>query len=54
MWNRDMEDSYGTYNHGAEFRGLHVNNGNAYVESNGQRGRVDPLELVEFMRILEK
>jgi hypothetical protein len=54
MRTRDMEDSQGSYNHEEEVIGLHVSMGNAETESNGHRGRVEPVELVETMRSLQK
>jgi hypothetical protein len=49
-----MEDAQGSYNHEKEVRGLHINLGNADTESNGHRGRVNPIALVETMRSLHK
>jgi hypothetical protein len=54
MRTRDMEDAQGSYIHEEEVKGLHVNMGNAETESNGHRSRVEPVELVETMRSLQK
>jgi len=40
-----MEDAQGSYIHEEEIIGLYVNMGNEDIESNGHRGRVDPIEL---------
>jgi hypothetical protein len=52
--NRDMEDAQGSYIHEDEVKGLHVSMGNVETKSNGHRSRVEPIELVETMRSLQK
>jgi hypothetical protein len=54
MRTRDMDDAQGSYSHEDEIRGLHVSMGNAETESNGHRSKVEPVELVETMRSLQK
>jgi hypothetical protein len=38
-----MEDAQGYYTHEEEVRGLHINMGNVETESNGRRGRHEPV-----------
>jgi hypothetical protein len=54
MRTRDMEDAQGSYNHEDEIKGLHISMGNVETESNGHRSKVEPMELVETMRSLQK
>jgi hypothetical protein len=54
MRTRDMDDAQGSYNHEDEIIGLHISLGNVETESNGHRSRVEPVELVETMRSLQK
>jgi hypothetical protein len=49
-----MEDAQGSYSHGDEVIGLHVSVGNAKIKSNGHKNIVEPVELVETMRSLQK
>jgi hypothetical protein len=49
-----MDDAQGYYNHEEEVRCLHVNVVNAETESNGRRGRVEPIETTDTMRSLQK
>jgi hypothetical protein len=50
MITKVMEDAQGFYSHEDEFRGLHVNMGNAKTKSNGIRYRMESIT----MRILER
>jgi hypothetical protein len=45
-----MEDAQGSYNHEEEFRGLHVSMGNVETESNGRRGRKEPVTMRSLQR----
>jgi len=49
-----MDDAQGSYIHRDEIIGLNINLGNAEIEFNGHRRRVEPMELVETMRSLNK
>jgi len=49
-----MEDFHGYYKHEEEVRGLHVSMGNTKIDSNGHRSRMEPVDLVETMRSLQK
>jgi len=40
-----MKDSHGSYNHEEDIRGLHVIMGNVEIESNGRRGRHEPITM---------
>jgi hypothetical protein len=51
---RDMDDAQCSYIHEDESRVLHVSMGNTKIVSNGHRSKVEPVELVETMRILQK
>ena len=50
MRTRVMENAQGSYNHEKEIRGLHVNMGNAETESNGRRGRQEPVTMRSLQR----
>jgi hypothetical protein len=45
-----MEDDKGSYIHGDEFRGIHVNKGNVEIESNGRRERQDIVTMIRLQR----
>jgi hypothetical protein len=47
-----MEDGQYPYNHEEESRGLYISAGNEDTYSNGNRERIEPLQLNETMRIL--
>ena len=49
-----MEYAQGSYNHGDEIKGLHINLENVETESNRHRSKVEPMELIETMRSLQK
>jgi hypothetical protein len=49
-----MEDAKGSYGHGEEVKGPHVNMWNVETKSNGHRNTVEPMELVENMIIISK
>jgi hypothetical protein len=40
-----MEDAQGFYSHEDEFRGLHVNMGNAETKSNGRRYKMESISM---------
>jgi hypothetical protein len=50
MRTKDMDDAQGSYNHGDEIRGLNISLGNAEIESNGHRSRVEPVELMKSLQ----
>jgi hypothetical protein len=50
----DMDDTQGYYSHGEEVRGLHMIMINVETKSNGHRGRVEPIEIIETLKILQK
>jgi hypothetical protein len=54
MMTRDMEDAQGSCIHEEEVRGIHVSIGNAKTKSSGHTSGVEPMELIETMRILHK
>jgi hypothetical protein len=45
-----MEDAQGSYNHEEEVIGLHVSMGNVETESNGRRGRQEPVTMRSLHR----
>jgi hypothetical protein len=50
MRTKVMEDAQGSYNHGEEFIGLHINMGNVETESNGRRDRKEPVTMRSLHR----
>jgi hypothetical protein len=50
MRTKVMEDAQGSYNHGEEFRGLHISMGNVETESNGRRDRQEPVTMRSLHR----
>jgi hypothetical protein len=40
-----MEYAQGSYSHDEELRGLHVSMGDVEIESNGKRGRKEPITM---------
>jgi hypothetical protein len=49
-----MEDSKGSYIHEDAIRGLNINLRNVKTKSNGHRSRVDPVELIETMKNMQR
>jgi hypothetical protein len=47
-----MDDAQKSYNREDDIISLHISMGKVEIESNGHRSRVDPVELVETVRIL--
>jgi hypothetical protein len=45
-----MEDAQESYIHEEEFKGMHVNMGNAEIESNGRRDRKEPVTMRSLQR----
>jgi hypothetical protein len=45
-----MEYSYGYYRHEEEIRGLHFSMGNVEIDSNGRRGRQEPVTMRSLHR----
>jgi hypothetical protein len=50
MRTKFMEYSQGSYIHGEEFKGLHINLGNAETKSNGRRYRKEPVTMRSMHR----
>jgi hypothetical protein len=53
MITTSMEDTQGSYSHGAEFRGLHVSMGNVETSSNGRRERKEHVTMRSLQRKLQ-
>jgi len=47
-----MEDAQGPYNNEEEVKGLNISMGNEKIEFNRNKDRMEPLYLVQTMRIL--
>jgi hypothetical protein len=54
MRTREMDDAQGSYNYADGITSLHIILGNAEIESNGHRSRVELVEMVKTMRSLQK
>jgi hypothetical protein len=48
-----MEYAQGSYNHGEEFKGLHINMGNGETKSNGRRDRQEIVTMRRLHRELQ-
>jgi hypothetical protein len=49
MRTKYMDDAQGSYNHGDEIRGLNISLGNVETMSNGNRSRLEPVELMKIL-----